>query len=76
MTNIEVVTKVLDNRGCQDAKAISRDAMRLYQTQITPQTVGAIVRKMVKEGTAGCSNSGNGSTVYWLNREGGYYWNN
>lgn len=76
MTNLEVVTKVLDNRGCQDVKAIARDAMRLYQVKISPQTVGGVVRKMVKEGAAGCSNSGNGSTVYWLNREGKYHWNN
>lgn len=76
MNNTEVVIKVLDNHGCQNTKEISRDAMRLFNVSITPHEVSGVLRKLVSSGEASKSNCGNGSTVYWLNRKGSYYWNN
>ena len=35
MDNIEIVEKVLDVHGCQDAAAIARDAKRIFNYDIT-----------------------------------------
>ena len=67
MDNIEIVEKVLDIHGCQDAAAIARDAKRIFNYDITNQSAGAAARKLV-------SRDGFGRTIYWLTRKGTYKW--
>ena len=74
MDNIEIVEKVLDVHGCQDAAAIARDAKRIFNYDITNQSAGAAARKLVSIGKAGSSRDGFGRTIYWLTRKGTYKW--
>lgn len=69
MTNIEVVTKVLEIISCQTSRQIATAAKRMFDYDITPAQVGGSLRSLANKNKICSSNCGNGATVYWLIEE-------
>lgn len=66
MTNQDVVISILSECGCKTTKEISAMAIRKFNCEMTPHSIGGILRKLINNGKAACSNCGYGATVYWL----------
>lgn len=69
MTNVEVVTKVLERISCQTSRQIATAAKRMFDYDITPAQVGGSLRSLANKNKICSSNCGNGATVYWLVEE-------
>lgn len=69
MTNVEVVTKILEVTSCQTSKQIATAAKRMFNYNITPAQVGGALRSLHTKDKICSSNCGNGATVYWLKEE-------
>lgn len=69
MTNVEVVTKVLERISCQTSRQIATAAKRMFDYDMTPQQAAGAIRSLRNKNKIGSSNCGNGASVYWLVEE-------
>lgn len=70
MTNKDVILQVLSAHSCLTAMEMRQFAKRLYNYDITPQTVAGAMRPLIAAGLAASGiRPDNGKTVYWLNKE-------
>ena len=67
MTNKEIVINVLKEHPCLTSAQVHNYALRMFNTDITPQTASSIMRNYSLKGFLGESRHPiNGKKVYWL----------
>lgn len=64
------VGRALCDRGCQTSEQISNHIKRVYGESFSVGSVGAAVRKLIKEGKAASSKDENSKSVYWMTEFG------
>ena len=64
------VGRALCDRGCQTSEQISNHIKRMYGESFSVGSVGAAVRKLIKEGKAASSKDENSKNVYWMTEFG------
>lgn len=64
------VSRALCDRGCQTSEQISNHIKRVYGESFSVGSVGAAVRKLIKEGKAASSKDENSKNVYWMTEFG------
>lgn len=62
-----IVVEALKDYGCCTGKQLSAYIKRRFNEDISPASVGGVLRSMVNQGLVGKSNCGAGSMRYWLN---------
>lgn len=69
MTKAELVYEVLNQYSCVSAKELSMWIKRTKDIDMSPQSVSGVLRTLTVKGKVGCSNCGNGATVYWCRND-------
>lgn len=69
MTKQEIILKGLILNGPSNAKQLASAIKRKLDYDITPASASGTLRTLVALGKVSRSNCGNGSTVYWVNKE-------
>lgn len=64
------VSRALCDRGCQTSEQIFNHIKRVYGESFSVGSVGAAVRKLIKEGKAASSRDDNMKNVYWMTEYG------
>lgn len=64
------VGRALCDRGCQTSEQISNHIKRVYGESFSVGSVGAAVKKLIKEGKAASSKDENSKNVYWMTEFG------
>lgn len=69
MTKQEIILKGLILNGPSNAKQLASAIKRKLNYDITPASTSGTLRALVAIGKVSRSNCGNGSMVYWVNKE-------
>lgn len=61
-----IVYNTLAKYSCVSAKQLVGWIKKMNDVDMSASAVGGILRGLTVKGLVGCSNCGNGSTVYWV----------